>query len=679
MEPLIGSTMLWTSFIMAVLSLLTVFFSIFNKKSRINRLASFFTAGCFISMTATLILLAEAFLSSNFDVMIVWENTSREMETLYRISAIWSNMRGSVFLWTYFIIGIFLIFSIKEKIASENNRTFDNERQKRYFHLVFLIIFCGLLLLSVIKDPFARSYSVESVSADGTLLTLSVEDVPEGFGLKSVLKNPWMMIHPPIVFVSYSLIIISFSISISSLGVEDERWMDRIDKLTGISWFLLTSGISMGAIWAYTVVIWGGYWSWDPKEISALMVWIILTFHIYQMKDRRSGSFRRKETILASVTAFAIMIGGLLFTMAGILDSVPLIIRDDLLFKRLFVTVISTCVMVILFLWLKKVYSKKNYKKQKKNIFFSTLDLINPMVFLIIFILLSVLLRSLRGSVGIEFTEILIMVPTLIILISLNIILLGPGNPNKMISIVFISVTIPFLSVLLFYLDPADGSEKHDLFSGTSAAILVISHVFFTFTILLISTIKKLAVTKQIKFKSISIFLFIIGISLIIVGYSFGNTWNEEETLYMESDRSYELWEKEVSIADMEYNSMENRRTLDIELESFDDTGKNVSWEYDAYRDEETSTSHIKRGIFSDTIIFIEDIDPDNNGLIDTIEITFKRIPMTNLVWTGILLMLSGTALSYVGEKIIKQNPDPNSYPARSREKSEKKNSGVNE
>jgi cytochrome c biogenesis factor len=369
------------------------------------------------------------------------------------------------------------------------------------------------------------------------------------------------------------------------------------------------------------------------------------------------------------------MIGGLLATMAGLLDSVPLIIDDDLVFKRLFVTVISTFIMVFVFLFIQKLKFGKKGKKQVEKIFLAAHDLMNIMVFLIVFILLSILLRSLRGSVSIEFTEILIMFPTLIILIGLNILLLRPGNLTRMISILILSMTIPLLPVLLLYLDPA---KDHDLFSRTSAAILLISQVILTFVILSTIFIKGLTMKRpKVDFRFVSVSVFILGISLIITGYSFGTTWNQEETLYMEPDQPYELWEKQVSIIDMEYDSLDEGRTLDIELKGFDDTGNTISWEYDAYRDLETSNSHIERGILSDTIIFIEDIDPDNNGLIDTIEITFKKIPMTNLVWTGILLMLTGTILRYIGENKNRENPD--SLLTRSRGSNENNPPGVNE
>jgi hypothetical protein len=137
---------------------------------------------------------------------------------------------------------------------------------------------------------------------------------------------------------------------------------------------------------------------------------------------------------------------------------------------------------------------------------------------------------------------------------------------------------------------------------------------------------------------------------MIISGYSYGTTWSEERTIDMDPGQIVEIWDNEISIVDMNYISSEITRILDIELDGVDGSTITISWEYDKYREIETSTTHIERGLFTDLMFFIGDVDPDNNGIIDIIQVNFKKVHLTNLVWMGIPVIMTATLIRSIGE-----------------------------
>jgi len=103
--------------------------------------------------------------------------------------------------------------------------------------------------------------------------------------LVPALQSWWMKIHVPTNFVGYggfaiaSMIGVAYLIKVKmggdgpndrlpSLAVMD----DIMYKAIAIGWAFFTIATILGAMWAAEA--WGGYWSWDPKETWALIVWL---------------------------------------------------------------------------------------------------------------------------------------------------------------------------------------------------------------------------------------------------------------------------------------------------------------------------------------------------------------------------------------------------------------------
>ena len=134
-----------------------------------------------------------------------------------------------------------------------------------------------LYLMVVHKNPFT------------TFLTTPPAD---GTGLNPLLQNYWMVIHPPSLYTGFVGMTIPFAFCIAALvtGHLDDSWLRAVRRWTMFSWLFLTFGLTLGMIWAYEELGWGGYWAWDPVENAGLLPWFTATafLHSVMVQERRS-------------------------------------------------------------------------------------------------------------------------------------------------------------------------------------------------------------------------------------------------------------------------------------------------------------------------------------------------------------------------------------------------------
>src|SRR5436189_231613 len=166
--------------------------------------------------------------------------------------------------------------------------------------------FFGLLLVFVVS-PFATQVAP-----------------PDGAGLNPSLQNPYMMIHPPLLYLGYVGLTIPFAFCACALlsGRTDERWIIATRRWTLLAWTALGIGILLGAKWAYEEVGWGGYYAWDPVENAALMPWLASTAFLHSvMVQEKKNMLRVWNAVLVSL-AFCLSLFGTFLTRSGVLTSI---------------------------------------------------------------------------------------------------------------------------------------------------------------------------------------------------------------------------------------------------------------------------------------------------------------------------------------------------------------------
>ena len=145
---------------------------------------------------------------------------------------------------------------------------------------------------------------------------------PDGKGLNELLHNPWMVIHPPILFVGYALLAVPFAFALAGLWRRDyDGWARQALPWTLAGWSFLGLALLLGGYWAYETLGWGGYWGWDPVENSALVPWLTATALLHALLvQRTSGGFRRASFALAILTYLLVFYATFL-TRTGVLSS----------------------------------------------------------------------------------------------------------------------------------------------------------------------------------------------------------------------------------------------------------------------------------------------------------------------------------------------------------------------
>jgi ABC-type transport system involved in cytochrome c biogenesis permease subunit len=128
------------------------------------------------------------------------------------------------------------------------------------------------------------------------------------------LRSGWLILHVSFSFIGESFFVASFIAAIAFLATKDERKKGDYDRVTytavAVGYPIFTAGaLVFGAIWAEQA--WGSWWSWDPKEIWALVTWLAYTAYLHLRLVRK-----RKDALPSIVAALGFLCA--LFTFFGV-------------------------------------------------------------------------------------------------------------------------------------------------------------------------------------------------------------------------------------------------------------------------------------------------------------------------------------------------------------------------
>ena len=251
--------------------------------------------------------LTYAFITNDFSVTYVANNSNSALPLAYRISAVWGAHEGSLLLWTL-ILG-FWTFAVT--IFSRN---LPDAFAARVIGVMGSISVGFLLFMLLTSNPFARQFP----------------PLADGRDLNPLLQDPGLIIHPPMLYAGYVGFSVAFGFAIAALlgGKLDMSWARWSRPWTLAAWVFLTLGIALGSWWAYYELGWGGWWFWDPVENASFMPWLVGTalIHSLAVTDKR-GVFKN-WTILLAISAFALSLLGTFLVRSGVLTSVHAFAND---------------------------------------------------------------------------------------------------------------------------------------------------------------------------------------------------------------------------------------------------------------------------------------------------------------------------------------------------------------
>jgi cytochrome c-type biogenesis protein CcmF len=242
-----------------------------------------------------------AFVRSDFDFAVVASHSSTTTPLFYRLTAMWSSQEGSLLLWL-FLLGAWS--SLILYLTRHRLRVLAPYAQAVL--LGFGTFFAGLLVFA--ESPFSKAPM----------------RVSEGAGLNPLLRDPGMMIHPPMLYSGYTLFAIPFAFAVAALITRrlDAEWIRSTRPFTLAAWCALGFGIVLGARWSYHELDWGGYWMWDPVENASLMPWLTATAFLHSvMIQERRGMLRIWNVSLVLATGVLAILGTFL-VRSGVLNSI---------------------------------------------------------------------------------------------------------------------------------------------------------------------------------------------------------------------------------------------------------------------------------------------------------------------------------------------------------------------
>jgi cytochrome c-type biogenesis protein CcmF len=264
--------------------------------------------------TLTMLLLLAALLSKNFSFLYVVENHSRDVSNLawlYSVSALWAGREGSLLFWAW-LLSAFTAFMAWRRMSVT-----DAVSNLGIAVLDFVQAFFVVALFFETNNPF-KATPADYLQA-GQLAGDAVK-----MGMNPLLQHWAMILHPPALFVGYAGLTVPFAFALGALFAKDgsKRWVEIVDRVTVFSWLSLGIGIGLGAIWAYVVLGWGGYWAWDPVENASLLPWLtgvglLHSFTVY----RRRGGFKMWAVMMSAIT-FMLVLLGTFITRSGVIQSV---------------------------------------------------------------------------------------------------------------------------------------------------------------------------------------------------------------------------------------------------------------------------------------------------------------------------------------------------------------------
>ena len=219
---------------------------------------------------------AYSFITSNYRLKQVFQYSSSTLGWSEKLYASWASNAGSWLFFAFVFAAGYLIIRFAFGEDKENFGVY------QFFDLFLLF----MVVILIIQNPLeSLSYTPD-----------------EGMGLNPLLKTPWMLIHPPIVFIGYTLALYSLGFTFNKS--ESNPMLTR--GMAALAWLFLTLGIALGALWAYEVLGWGGYWAWDPVETSSLVPWLTLTAYFHLVSQHTGQKSTSKDFMLMITGALII-------------------------------------------------------------------------------------------------------------------------------------------------------------------------------------------------------------------------------------------------------------------------------------------------------------------------------------------------------------------------------------
>ncbi len=268
-------------------------------------------------ISAVVIFVSIFYICANhyFEYMYAYKHASKELEPRYLLACIWEGQEGSFLLWTIWhsVLGAFIMFRSKEWEAPVMTVI---SLAQVFLLMMLLGLYIGDVRLGSNPFTLTRNEIAGPIFSKPDYLSF----IKDGIGLNVLLRNYWMVIHPPVLFLGFASTIIPFAYAYA--GIQTKRFGDWVTP--ALPWALLSAcvlgvGIMMGGKWAYESLSFGGYWAWDPVENASLVPWLILIAGMHTMVIFKATGHSLKSSYLFVFLTFIFILYSTFLTRTGVL------------------------------------------------------------------------------------------------------------------------------------------------------------------------------------------------------------------------------------------------------------------------------------------------------------------------------------------------------------------------
>jgi len=603
-----------------LLSFFLIFFSVREIKEQnsypLQKIRNFSLLQLIFTNLSFIVLLA-GYVSSDFSLVNVYENSHTTKPLLYKISGVWGNHEGSLLLWINILVLFSFLFLIK-------NRTIDKKFQLLTLIFQNILIIGFFIFLITTSNPFSKVFPVPQ----------------EGLGLNPILQDPALAIHPPLLYLGFVGSSIYFSLALASLicKFDGKNFAMVMKPWVLLSWFFQTLGILVGSIWAYYELGWGGYWFWDPVENSSLIPWFLMTALLHSILVLKKRKDLYLWVIVLSILTFTMSVTGTFLVRSGILNSVHTFANDP---SRGLYILVFLSIMIFSSLYIFYKFAPKE-KKAGFELFSKEFFILTNNWFMIFF-----LITVLIGTIYPIFLEI----------ISSEKISIGPPYYNTILA----PFVIPLLLLMSYafqahWLVPKPAKIKKLLIILFLSVCLIVIFIYFTnqknilINLILLSSIYLIIQTFLDLLKNLSkknLFLYSgifshLGFGLLILFISLNSIFSVEHDFNIKIGKKKKLDNFEITLRDLKVHPEKNYKKFVGDLMVFNNKNNSIEFlspEIRIYNRPETITyeASIKSNILSDTYVTMSNISRS-----DFYNIKFQKKPFMNLIWFSTILIAFG-------------------------------------
>jgi cytochrome c-type biogenesis protein CcmF len=302
MIPEIGNLTLVIALVLSILLAIYPLYGAQTNNQTLMQMARPLTFGLFTFTLIAYLCLTYAFVTDDFSVNYVAQNSNSMLPIYYKITAVWGGHEGSFLFWC-------LIFAVWTLAVALFSKGIPEAMLARVLSVLGMVSISFYLFMLITSNPF-----------DSMLPFFPVD----GRDLNPLLQDFGMIIHPPLLYMGYVGFAVAFAFAIAALigGQLDSTWARWSRPWTIAAWSFLTMGIALGSWWAYYELGWGGWWFWDPVENASFMPWLVGTALMHSLAVTEKRKVFQSWTVLLAIAAFSLSLLGTFLVRSGVLVSV---------------------------------------------------------------------------------------------------------------------------------------------------------------------------------------------------------------------------------------------------------------------------------------------------------------------------------------------------------------------